>query len=611
MRADALAAQLRSAEARAREAGQAADRLHQELRDTEARERQLQADLAATQELLLHAQLLATSSSAAGGGAGEGGGGGDAAAERSPGPAGAPGTSGHSSNAAVLSALQQRVAALQQVVRIQERELLRLGAPEATLSPAASPVRTPPGSPGSGDARWENLLRPWREQVTALHEQLARGVVEAEERRLEWGQQLGEMREQFSQARTLLEVLEQRSREQRAENAQLQARGAQLATELQAERQRAAALEQQLAGRDAAAQAVRRQLLTFKAHSEQQMAALESRAEQLGAHATRLSYAASRLTFVLRLAALPPLLSVAVSGVADANAGNASDAPLVAVLRQELAKMGRDREVLLRQLAQVQAAAAAYDSQAAQVRQQVQEAVAAAEELCRRTEAAAGVRLARLTVRVHDLVKQVDQLRAAQRRASAHRRSLEDERDRLRRSLEHAREAETELARQLTSRADDMHSQVAELKARHEEALAVERRRAAEAERLSSKAAAECSALERQLAKMREVRSQQEDARLRRLQTQLHEQEVQLRGLRRERNALLATLRKEGGSGSPPEPADSRPMGGVQMGSATMAAGKAGLRAPRPRLTVAAAAVVTDAKKVVAVLGTVPGPGGD
>ena len=55
-------------------------------------------------------------------------------------------------------------------------------------------------------AGWDNVVHPWREQVQALHEQMGRLVAEGAEQRAEWGQELGEMREQFTQARTLLEV---------------------------------------------------------------------------------------------------------------------------------------------------------------------------------------------------------------------------------------------------------------------------------------------------------------------------------------------------------------------------------------------------------------------
>lgn len=65
--------------------------------------------------------------------------------------------------------------------------------------PTASPARSP-------TVRWENLLRPWREQVQALHEQNARQAAEVAEQRQEWARQLGEMQEQFMSTRTLIEV---------------------------------------------------------------------------------------------------------------------------------------------------------------------------------------------------------------------------------------------------------------------------------------------------------------------------------------------------------------------------------------------------------------------
>jgi hypothetical protein len=57
--------------------------------------------------------------------------------------------------------------------------------------------------------------------------------------------------------------------------------------------------------------------------------------------------------------------------------------------------------------AQVLAAEAALAAQAAQLRAAVQAAAHGAEEQCRRTEAAAGVRLARMTVRLQELARQV------------------------------------------------------------------------------------------------------------------------------------------------------------------------------------------------------------
>ncbi|GFR40123.1 hypothetical protein Agub_g677, partial [Astrephomene gubernaculifera] len=268
------------------------------------------------------------------------------------------------------------------------------------------------------------------------------------------------------------------------------------------------------------------------------------------------------------------------------------DAALVSVLRQELAKMGRDREVLLQQLAQVsssaeerirlaqaamqeresrhrealvaarvqaaqreaeaaaeqrvQAAESAAAALATQVRQQLAAALTAAEEACRHTEALAGVRLSRALVRLQDVEQQVALLRAAQQRAAAELRVSRGERERLRQELAAARVAEAELSSQLAGRDSEARAQVAALRTGHEEALAAERRRCEEAERLAAKAAAECGQLERQLARLREVRAQQEDARLRRLQSQVHEQETQLRSLRRERSTLLAALRKQG-----------------------------------------------------------------
>lgn len=47
----------------------------------------------------------------------------------------------------------------------------------------------------------------------------------------------------------------------------------------------------------------------------------------------------------------------------------------------------------------------------------------------------------------------------------------------------------------------------------HEAALAAERRRTSEAERLANKAAAECGHMERDLARAREAKAQQDDAR--------------------------------------------------------------------------------------------------
>ncbi|GFR40122.1 hypothetical protein Agub_g676, partial [Astrephomene gubernaculifera] len=301
--AELLAAQLGSASGRAEEAAAVAEALRLQLGTQQEREVQLLRELAATQELLLQAQEQAAASSAVdvSGSAQAGGSPQGDAGLRSPPAAGGLGRT--DVEAPVVEALQQRVAALQQVVRIQERELLRLGGLD---DPAAAPHHSAPPTTGDNNnsSSHDNVLQPWREQVQALQEQLGRLAAEGAEQRAEWGQQLGDMREQFTQARTLLEVLEQRCKEQRCENAQLQARSAQLGSELQAERQRAAGLEQQLAARDAAAQAVRRQLLSFKTHVEQQATGLEARAAQLSSHATRLSFACSRLTFVLRLAAL-------------------------------------------------------------------------------------------------------------------------------------------------------------------------------------------------------------------------------------------------------------------------------------------------------------------
>ncbi|GLC47388.1 Leucine-rich repeat-containing protein 56 [Pleodorina starrii] len=609
---DLLKSQLADAEARVDEAAQAAGGAAQQAEQLLAMKRQLQQELAATQEMLLRsaataqgqAQPLAVAGVAPGA---------SGQARSSPGssPVLRGGVSG-GGGFRLEAALQQRVDALQHVVRMQERELVRLGDLSAGR-PSGIAAGSPAGSTSpSSAAGWDNVLRPWREQVQELHEQIGRLVAEGVEKRTEWGLQMGELREQFTQARTLLEVLERRSREHRSENAQLQAQIAQLVTELHEERQRAAGVQQQLASRDGAAQAVRRQLLAFKSHMEQREAALEGRAEQLSAHAARLSYASKRLTFALSLAAVrgqggrwPASASggrqeasgpaaqlcarpcantcqhgsshLALPGGAGAGAGGAAaqadEGPVVEALRQELSRLARDREMLLEQLAQVamqdresrrvetlvasrvqaleaeanrkvQAAEAAAMTQAAQVRQQVVAALEAAEELCRRVEAAAGLRLSKMSVRLSDLAQQVGRFRSARHRGAQELRAAGAELERLRVDMTSALATEADLRRQLSSRDREAHARLAELRAKHEEELTAERRRVAEAERLFAKASAECGQLERQLARTREVRAQQDDARFHRLQSQVHEQEVHLRTLRRERNTLLAELRK-------------------------------------------------------------------
>ncbi len=52
----------------------------------------------------------------------------------------------------------------------------------------------------------DNVLRPWRERVADLTEQLERMGAESVDQRAVWGQQIVGLREQFTQARTLLEV---------------------------------------------------------------------------------------------------------------------------------------------------------------------------------------------------------------------------------------------------------------------------------------------------------------------------------------------------------------------------------------------------------------------
>ncbi|GIL87527.1 hypothetical protein Vretimale_1594 [Volvox reticuliferus] len=687
--AELLGSRLSDAERRAAETAQAANQMSQQVTDLQAAKRHLQQELAATQDLLLQrysAQATAAMGSGlpgSGPAAGETGSGNAATG----GQARSPVASSHEQHGGhgLEAAWHQRMDALQQIVRMQERELLRLGAlavGQATEGATRSNA-TASASVAASSSGWENVLQPWREQVQALQEQLGRLMAEGAEQRAEWSQQLVDMRTQFTHARSLLEVLEQRSRAQRAENAQLQARISQLSAEAQQERQRAAGLEQQVAARDAAAQAVKRQLLAFKEHMEEREAALEARAEQLSAQAERLSHACKRLTFSSSLAALRiwnnngpsrpwnngriaplgPLLGLqavppaagpshvvlqgllAASPAAKLTAASAGQtgvsytpwtpgrganllqagedegqsgisaacpggsgarpsggaahegSPLVVVLRQELAHMDRDRQMLLQQLAQVSAAAeerirlaqvaiqeretrqrdalltarlqaaqqaveaaaerkiqaaeAAATAQVAEVRHQVQAALTAADELCRRMEATASLRLSKMAVRLQDLVQQVGRLRGERQRVAEELRCSHLDLERLHQEVANRQASEAELRQQLASSEREAHARLAVLKADQEEALAVERRRTAEAERVAAKAVAECGQLERQLARMREVRVQQENARLGRLQSQVHEQERQLRSLRRERNTLLAELRKQLGPARP------------------------------------------------------------
>ncbi|EFJ49512.1 hypothetical protein VOLCADRAFT_89782 [Volvox carteri f. nagariensis] len=590
-----LGSRLADAEARAAEAAQAASRAAQQVMEQQTARLQIQQELTATQNLLAQLQQQqqhrqAAQSSALAGMSSATGSDGAAAAEGFGQPwAGAAtssphkirsGADGGGAGSGVESALYQRVEALQQIVRMQERELVRLGGLTASQAVGGG-ADGDTGQAAAAEAGWENLLQPWREQVQLLQEQLGRQAAEGEEQRAEWGQQLGEMREQFTQARTLLELLEQRSREQRSENTQLQAKITQLVSELQQERQRATGLEQQVAARDAAAQAVRRQLVAFKTTMEQREAALEDRAEQLSAHAERLSHASKRLSFALSLAAYNPpwptrrgrpteaLVRCQWLEVELAAVSSSAEERIRAAQERMQEREVRQREALLAarlQAAQqaveasaerkVQAAEVAAAAQVAQARQLVQGAMEAAEELCRRTEAAVGLRLSKISVRLQDLTQQVAWLRRARQRAVEDLQASSLELERLRHEVASRQASEADLQRQLASRERETHARLAELRADHEEALAAERRRAAEAERVAAKAAAECGQLERQLARVREVRAQQEDTRLRRLQSQVHEQEAQLRSLRRERNTLLAELRKQQGLGvvRPPQP---------------------------------------------------------
>ncbi|KAG2448121.1 hypothetical protein HYH02_006706 [Chlamydomonas schloesseri] len=611
--ADALAAQLMDAQAAAAAAAQDAARLGREASEAEERKQALQQELAATQELLLsqaHQAAVAARSAM------------DAQAAVASGPheGAGPGRlrSPARAQAREVSLQALRVSSLQQIVQMQERELVRLGM-GAELVPSP-----PPGSPTSvgqsaspsrsPTARWENLLRPWREQVQVLHEEKARQAAEVAEQRGKWAQQLSEMQEQFMSTRTLIEVLEQRLREQRAEKQQLGLQVRQRAAELESAHRRAAQLEQHLAAREAGMQAVRRQLLAFQAASEQQASAVEARARELDAHASRLGYACQRLVFVLSLQAVRSRGPVAGTHGLDAatdviqarNAVNSAQGaanraegggrgsggggggtsancnrPLVAVLQQEVAKMGRDRDVLLKQLAQVSALAearihqaqeamqeresqhrealvatrvqaqvgamqASFASQVAQMRQQVATAVYAAEEMARSVEAAAGVRLSRMAVRLQEIAKQVTRLRSLTQRDAAAMEAAAAERRQLRQQLAQAEADVAELRRKLAEVDAEAHAKVAELNAAHEAALAAERRRTTDAERLASKAAAECGHMERDLARAREAKVQQEDARSRMLQAQLRDQELQLRSLRRERNSLLCMLKAHG-----------------------------------------------------------------
>ncbi|PNW75772.1 hypothetical protein CHLRE_12g561150v5 [Chlamydomonas reinhardtii] len=606
--ADALAAQLVDAQAAAAAAAHEVAQLRQVASESEDRERALQQELAATQELLLsqaqQAAVVARSAMDAHAAAA-----GEQQSHRQGVGVGRSASPGRlQAGEAALQAL--RVSSLQQIVQMQERELVRLGMggdmapPPPGSPPRAGPTASPARSP---TVRWENLLRPWREQVQALHEQNARQAAEVAEQRQEWARQLGEMQEQFMSTRTLIEVLEQRLREQRAEKQQLALQARQRQAELESAHQRAAYLEQQLSSREAAAQAVRRQLLAFKAATEQQVAGLEARAGELDAHASRLSFACQRLVFVLSLAAARVrspggmAAGAGVSGVgigrgavvgamSQVEAGRANGAgagssgcnrPLVEVLQQEVAKMGHDRDVLLKQLAQVSASAeerirqaqevmqeresrhrdalistrvqaqveamqAALASQINQIRQQVASAVYAAEEVARSTEAAAGVRLSRLAVRMQELNKQVVRLRSAKQRDAAVAAAAALERQQLCRQLAQVEADAADLRRKLAGLDAEAHAKVAELNVVHEAALAAERRRTSEAERLANKAAAECGHMERDLARAREAKAQQDDARTRRLQAQLRDQELQLRSLRRERNSLLAMLKTHG-----------------------------------------------------------------
>ncbi|GIL44046.1 hypothetical protein Vafri_1614 [Volvox africanus] len=685
--AELLASRLSEMEGSAAETVQAANQMTQQVAELQAVKRHLQQELTATQDLLLQrysAQGTAVEDQSllgSGPAAGEMGGENAARGGQLCGPV----ASSHEQHGGhgLEAAWHHRMDALQQIVRMQERELLRLGALAIDQSVEGLSTRCnteAAASVATSTAGWENVLQPWREQVQALQEHLGRLMAEGTAQRGEWSQQLGDMHTQFAHARTLLEVLEQRSRAQRAENSQLHAKISHLGAEVQQERQRATGLEQQVAARDAAAQAVKRQLLAFNEHMEEREAALEARAQQLSAQAERLSHACKRLTFASSLAALRPRRNTNVSSgawvngsvaplgpllglqavhpavgpshvglqgllaaspaakLAAASAGHASvgytpwtpdrgagllqagegegegpngirvgraggggarprgeppreEAPLVVVLRQELAHMDRDRQMLLQQLAQVstsaeerirlaqvaiqeretrqrealltarlqtaqqaveaaaerkiQAAETAATAQVAEVRHQVQTALTAADELCRRLEAAASLRLSKMAVRLQDLVQQVGRLRSERQRVAEELRCSHLDLERLHQEVANQQACEVELRQQLASSEREAHARLAVLRADHEEALAAERRRTGEAERVAAKAVTECGQLERQLARIREVRAQQDNARLCRLQSQVHEQERQLRSLRRERNTLLAELRKQ------------------------------------------------------------------
>ncbi|MEW5313490.1 MAG: hypothetical protein WDW38_005055 [Sanguina aurantia] len=188
-------------------------------------------------------------------------------------------------------ALTQRVEALQHIIRIQEQQLMALAAPESGLitgEDTGGAAAAPAGAP---------LLRAWREEVQRLVEAGQADEARVGQQRREWLGQVADLQAAFQQAQQLLQLLEHRAADHRAELALAHGSARAAAESLQTEQALTRSLQERVDQSAVASQATMQALACFQRTFNARSVELASAEQRLEGHGLRLAYAIPRLHF--------------------------------------------------------------------------------------------------------------------------------------------------------------------------------------------------------------------------------------------------------------------------------------------------------------------------
>eukprot|EP00873_Tetraselmis_striata_P013951 jgi/Tetstr1/434215/TSEL_023326.t1 len=473
------------------------------------------------------------------------------------------------------SLLEAEVAALQEIIAVQEEQMARAasrGAPETSAAAAAG------------------LLARWRQEV--FDGILARKAAElrAREAESDMARQLSSMQERVKQAEYAAKVAEQKtvasSMELRRANAALAAAQKQAgAAGRSASNWERQAMESQRNAREMAAAA-----RATDAAARALEGKLEGAGRLLAAFSRRVAFAEERLQVLQALAVRRPAPSAPQPASAPAPPALPLPLPLAAdncaegELRRELDSLRAERKLLLARVeghaAEVAAAvrgaearakaAAAVDTGAAvagAVEGAEQRAVQREVEVRQELAAALEVKGAEVRRAEREREEAEEQLQAWKIESRAQQAELTSAASKLASCERALAKASEDLEAADAARADseaEFARQLEDLKLRHRREAAAVQSRHEEDHRQGAKAIVTVRQLERQLARLHEKQAYSATAEIEALEQKLQEKDAALRAARRERNALLAEkrgaeaqrARQEGASErAPPAPA--------------------------------------------------------